>query len=438
MMRSIRTRPAGHPSSPRGFSLLEIMIALALGLLLSVGIISLFGNTSRTNKLQDGLARLQENGRFAITRMEQDLRQAGTQYCSNNNGGSASGTVVPVLPARAPMVYAKDIALPDSTLHSIDGSGNPTDEAAAAAYPLSPRWFVQGYSCTAASCTPDLPSGTGQIPDMGLAEGKRVPAADVLTVRYQRGSGWPLAANACVLGKGDPLVSGTKITVSPQTGDDPVGADVRLALISDCINPAIVPISASGPQMTVGDILPGATGAMCNGTGLRDMRLFDFSNDFVTVTYYLVFRADDNPDARPNAGSARLVPVLVRRENGVEQELVRGVDQLVFRYGVQDATGNMRFLTATEVQSFATCAPPPAGMQLEPGCAWRSVRTIEPHLLLNTVDEIAGLDDASRTYRFDGESFTKGQDELLPSGLKHGSQIRREFISYISSRATNL
>lgn len=434
--------------SPRGFSLIEIMIALTLGLLLSVGIMSLFSNTSRTNKLQDALARLQENGRFAVTQIDRDLRMLSAQYCSNTAGGSPPGTVAPVVPARAPMVYAPDLRLPDSTINSIDSAGNPSAAPAASPYALSPRWFVQGYSCTASSCTPALPSGAGQIPTMGLAAGRRVPASDVLTIRYQRGSGWPVAMNACAVAAGDPLVNGTTITVSPQAGDDPIGnMQPGLALISDCVNPAVIPIGGvAGNMLTIGTapstsggILPGAQGALCMGNRTRDVRLFNFSDDFVTVSYYLVFRDDDNPDARPNSGAARrLVPVLVRRENGVEQELVRGVDQLAFRYGVQDAGGNLQFMTAAQVQTAGSCTAPPPGMPLEPGCMWRSVKTVEPHLLLNTVDEVFGLDNASRTFRFAGSSYTLADTASLPSGIRAGSQLRREFIAYVSVRDRHL
>lgn len=429
----------------RGFTLIEIMIALTLGLLLSAGILTLFSGTSRTNKLQDGLARLQENGRFAVMRIEQDLRSVGTQYCSNTTGASAPGTSVPVVPARTPMVFAPNLNLPDSTIKSIDGNGNPSTALATVPYILSTRWFAQGYSCTASTCAPAVPT---MIPAMGLATGMRVPASDVLTVRYLRGSGWPLTAGACGVGAADPLDNGTMITVSPQAGDDPVDiTPPGLALISDCTNPVVLPISAvSGNTLTVGGGVLGVgmpfgpTGAICMGNRTRDVRLFNFAQDFVTISYYLAFRTDDSPDARPNAGTGpRLIPVLIRRENGVEQELVRGVDQLAFRYGVQDSLGNTRFMTAAQVNSSgAACSPPPPGLNLEPGCLWRSVRTIEAHLLVNTVDEVFGLDNASRTFRFDGSTFTLADGAALPSGLTAGSQVRREFIAYASSRAHNL
>lgn len=430
-----RRRPAG---SAAGFSLLEIMIALTLGLLLSIGIMTLFSGTSRTNKLQDGLARLQENGRFAVTRLEQDLRMFGGQYCSNTTGPSAPGAAVPMVPVRAPMVYATDLQLPDSNINSIDADGNPSQDSATAPYALSPRWFVQGYACSASGCTPALPTGAEAIPDMGLADGQRVPASDVLTIRYLRGSGWTVPVNACSIASGADLADGDTITISPQAGDDPIsGLTPGLALVSDCVSPSVLPIAAvSGNVLTIGGILGGAGGFLCKGNRTRDVRLFDFSSGFVTVSYYLAFRADDNPDARPNSSAdRRLIPVLIRRENGTEQELVRGVDQLAFLYGVQDINGNTQFLSADDVDARTDCPPPPPGLNVEPGCMWRSVRTVEAHLLVNTVDEIGPLDDASRTYHFKGEDYPEATS--LPSGLSTGNQMRREFVAYVTVRNRN-
>ena len=68
------TGRASNGSASRGFSLIELMVAMALGLVLSIGVVSLFGSTSMSNKVQNSLARLQENGRYAVARMESDLR----------------------------------------------------------------------------------------------------------------------------------------------------------------------------------------------------------------------------------------------------------------------------------------------------------------------------------------------------------------------------
>lgn len=455
-----------------GFSLLELMVALALGLLLSVGILSLFQGTSRTNKVQNGLARLQENGRFAVTRMQNDLRMVGGQYCSNMSGAAALGTVIPVLPGRAPAVFAPSLLMPDpqpgdggaglANLNSVV-DGYASEAAATAGYALSPRFFVQGYACSEdeAACAASLPT---DIPAAGLSDGARLPNSDVLTVRYQTGSGWALYqpqtgelpglncmhAGGVPIGKGDNLVDGDTLQLRVQPGDDDVSTlEPGMALVSDCVSSSIIPIqSVAGDVLTIGQapgtgsgILPGAFGMLCAPAGTRDARLFDFSNDFLSVTYYIGLRVDENPDARANSAAGRLIPVLIRRENGVDQELVRGVDEMIFRYGIQDSTGATRFLTADEVDSRAagtiTCPAPPEGMTLEPGCLWRTVRVIEARLLVNTVDEVFNLDPISREYVFDGATVTTTDTSLLPSGLAAGSMPRREFIAYTSNRNYN-
>jgi type IV pilus assembly protein PilW len=418
--------------SARGFTLIEIMVALVLGLLLSAGVLSLFNSTSQSNKAQAALARLQENGRFAVTRMESDLRMMGGQFCSNFSG-MATGGVVPVGRLRPPSVFTPDLGWPG--IHSIDTSGNPSADDATTAYLLSPRWFVQGYS--AANAPADLPA-TGTDP------GQRLAGSDVLTVRYQRGSGWPVkfASDTCT--------SGGDLTLLNQSGDDdfnfgplPSGR-LQNILVTDCINASVFPIaSAAGATLTLGTLLPTTetVQATCANAGARDMRAFNFNSDFVTVDYYLAFREDQNPDGRPNSPTAarRVIPVLIRRENGVsEQELVQGIDELAFRFGVQDRDGRTRFMAAAEVDAGDTlCPPAPAGLSPETGCLWRAVRTVEAHLLVNSVDDVFSIGESANQYSFLGAPHTVTSSTTLPSGVAAGTMLRREFISYASNRNYN-
>ncbi len=435
---------AARPAHARGFSLLEIMIALALGLLLSAGILSLFGSTSQTNKLQNGLARLQENGRFAITRMESDLRSVGAQYCSNSAGGAATGTVVPVMARRTPAVLAQNLGFPDSGpnqggaslayMNSVDAAGFPSATPAGTGYALSPRYFVQGYACdSAGECTTGLPS---DLPPQGLDAGNRLMGSDVLTVRYLRGSGWPIRT-------GSSCAAGGALSFEERPGDDPVNFEpgTQLAYVTNCVDAAVLPVASYGGAGTLvmDTQLGGVAGPSCDSPGGRDMRVFNFSKDFVTITYYVELVADESPDARPNSAAAeRLVPVLVRRENGVRQELVRGVDELKFLYGVQDLGGVTNFMDADAVDTGGACPPMPFGVTTqEPGCLWRAVRTIEAHLLVNTGDEVMGLDPISRSYRFMDVEFTPTDTSTLPSGLLARSMLRREFIAYASNRNYN-
>ena len=62
----------------RGFSLIELMVAITLGLLLTAGLVQLFTSTKVTFNTNDALARVQENGRFALENLKRELREAGT------------------------------------------------------------------------------------------------------------------------------------------------------------------------------------------------------------------------------------------------------------------------------------------------------------------------------------------------------------------------
>lgn len=82
--RSLHVRGATAPvgsAAQRGVSLVELMIALVLGLLLIGGVIGVFLGTSQTYRTQEAQTRVQESGRFAIERLSRDIRQAGNFGC---------------------------------------------------------------------------------------------------------------------------------------------------------------------------------------------------------------------------------------------------------------------------------------------------------------------------------------------------------------------
>ncbi len=68
-------------SMEKGFTLIEIMIALLLGAFLIGGVLQIFLNTRQTYRMQENLSRLQENGRFAMEFIGRDLRMADYWGC---------------------------------------------------------------------------------------------------------------------------------------------------------------------------------------------------------------------------------------------------------------------------------------------------------------------------------------------------------------------
>lgn len=64
-----------------GFSLVELMVAMTLGLMITGAIIAVLISSKVTYTDTSSLSRLQENARFAITFLAQDLRRSGFYGC---------------------------------------------------------------------------------------------------------------------------------------------------------------------------------------------------------------------------------------------------------------------------------------------------------------------------------------------------------------------
>jgi type IV pilus assembly protein PilW len=57
-------------------TLIELMVALAIGMFLMIGAITVFMQSRTTFRVTESLARMQENGRFALEALEPDIRMA--------------------------------------------------------------------------------------------------------------------------------------------------------------------------------------------------------------------------------------------------------------------------------------------------------------------------------------------------------------------------
>jgi type IV pilus assembly protein PilW len=65
------------PRGIRGFSLVELMVALTIGLLLTIAVAQLFVGSRRSYAATDDVARMQENMRFAHDVLSRTIRMAG-------------------------------------------------------------------------------------------------------------------------------------------------------------------------------------------------------------------------------------------------------------------------------------------------------------------------------------------------------------------------
>jgi len=84
------SRPTKRRLRHAGFTLVELLVALVIGLVLVGGLINALLSTQQSVRLNESLARLQESGRFAVDLIARELREAGSNPC----GSALSANVV--------------------------------------------------------------------------------------------------------------------------------------------------------------------------------------------------------------------------------------------------------------------------------------------------------------------------------------------------------
>ena len=420
-------------ASSAGFSLVELMVAMLLGLFLVAGVIAVFEATSRSNHAQQSLARVLENGRYASQYLGDELRMAGAQYCSayaNALPRKDPTTQELVSPVRG-LVINVDTTQMDQPLPS--WMPKPADPKLP--YVVDPGVFVRGYECdTKGACSPKLPTKDDEdvniVPDAGTDAGKRALGTDVLTIRYLAGGGSSIASDATVPGssvaagvdagtavKGKPLNFGTK--KNPKDPDQP------LAMIADCGNAELFVPELNGTLLSIDKKRNVSTTFVSPFLQASDSHVFNFTQDFVSVTYYIGLMADNDQPGRVVSSLMRIV------NGGAPEVVVDGVERLDFTYTVIDGSNRTHFLTAAEVdKNSGGLECPPVRIKNAPpsGCLWRGVQGIDVSMLMNSVvDDGAGNEPFHYSADKGGKVQALGPEDLLPSGLKAGRMARREF-----------
>ncbi len=74
-------------SKQLGVTLIELMVAITIGIIIISGVLQLYASSTKTQLVQDGVSRLQENARFLFARLSQDLSQTGFVGCFNFDSG---------------------------------------------------------------------------------------------------------------------------------------------------------------------------------------------------------------------------------------------------------------------------------------------------------------------------------------------------------------
>ncbi len=272
-----------------GFSLVELMIAVTLGLIVSGAVIALFLTSSKANQTQDNLARLQENARFALIKMQADIRMAGYRGCLGRKGSAPSTATTLVTNVINGIGYKDNFAL-----------------------------SVQGFNGVS-SWTPALDASiSGVLP-------APTPGSDVITVRMGVGAGVPLAA---VMAN-----SSADISIAANTDGLTVG---NTALIADCVVSTVFSVTA----------IAATSISHANGLNATADLGRAFGTDAVvmpvsTITYYV----------GPSSDLANGLSLWRKTNANASEELADNIEKLKILYG-EDTNGDLspdKYVTADNV-----------------------------------------------------------------------------------------
>ncbi len=83
------------PNKNYGYSLIEILIALVLGVMVTVGVFQIYISNKQSFHLTENQSRLQENARFALHFLTEDIRLAGYLGCASRGVTASNSLVTP-------------------------------------------------------------------------------------------------------------------------------------------------------------------------------------------------------------------------------------------------------------------------------------------------------------------------------------------------------
>jgi len=310
LFKKLISLPSGRPALKStiitrlgytGFSLVELMVAITLGLLLTAGMVQLFSSTKVTFRTNDALARVQENGRFTLEMLKRELREAGT------NGFCAAQLE------------------PKSHLRSADNLDDIFDAGR-----LIIGWNYGGTSAgndfaMPEDLTPPGGSGSWSGTDLGALPaaiaGQVVPGSDVLITRRQQPIPGVTASNtnnsAIDLNTNHGLLDNPVVLIT----DCATGAD--LFQVTNNENGTAFNLGAGAGGVTPGNNTGGCGGGLCWSTTYDDsMQAFEIQ----VKAYYVGL----SPQGEP-----ALFEVDLSRDQGsvTPLELVGGVESMQIQYG---------------------------------------------------------------------------------------------------------
>lgn len=318
----------GPNAAIAGLSLIELMIALLISSILLIGVIQVFAASRTAYQLSQGIARNQENGRFAMDFLTRDIRMAGHAGCVNDQvllstdasgkptGGNIRSLFLTAADRNSNTVANQPFPLRfDVSIQGFEAAG--TQPGAALTLPGTP---VVGQ---AGDWSPALPN---ELAGLGPIKGSDIIVLRTFSPIEEMVTGFAPASNPSISYPDESVAGNTKVA----TG----GAG--LYAVADCKGATVFQASsaptATGMRVAIGGL---------NKTDLSYLGTYDGALAFrpgnaslfraESIAYYVALNAQTNAPSLYRArwtsapGAASLTTTT--------EEMVEGVELLQLAYG---------------------------------------------------------------------------------------------------------
>lgn len=378
------TRNLHLPKWSKGLTLVEMMVAMAVGLVLITVMSVVYLNSKNSTKRQDQLSYLQQNVRAAFEYLSFDARMVGHLGCYTRHPSGVSGVAAPTLADNFGVAlegYEYSGTGPNDTFMLT--SSAPTDVTNAA------MWS----NATGSASTALLSAISGS------AGGGLTPGSDILILRGAV-SGKPVRLTAAVTNAATTLpIENTSTGSCPDGTANTSGFCAgSYGVIASCTSAQAFRVASTGPSIVI-------------QSGIQGSVSYDATTAEVfpaQTTIYYVKRSSSGTTTslyRRVLDGAQADPALQ------EQELIEGVESLQVRYGMdlippdpnpRDGMIDGGYVAASAVTDWSRV------IAVRIGLLMRSTVPLEGDLIPATSKPINGMTIAFPTtgQRFDRRVFT--------------------------------
>lgn len=348
----------------RGVTLVELMVAMLLGLLLTAGAIQVFAGNRVAYSFNQGLARLQENGRFAIDTLNFRTRMGGYYGClseiavTNNLSGAVGSLGFDFV--EGIFGYEADGTAPGDTFEADEDPANAAS---------GDDW------------TDDLHA---DLITLGV-----IPGSDVLVVRNVSASAHALVSPFTDSG-------GANVFADAETTDYAVG---EIVIASDCQKASVFQItsvaSASG-GIQLGHAATGVTPGNATATWGTGQAYGDGA-ELLRAETWIYFVGERGGDGPPMLFQGRLsLNTATGTVTVIAEEIADGVDTMQVLYGIDSGLDGSvdDYDTADDVGD------------------WAEVAAVRVGLLMRSPEEY-GTEIDDGTYNVNGTTFDPADDRRI-------------------------